>query len=588
MAVAKQKPSIVHSFRPKRRKKKIGIKSGRKTGATLDADFFSSLDQDYPTKITQKSLELQDLDENLLAASICRDSFYAFVKEFWAEVSNEVPVWNWHIKYLCDFLQTIVLRAKERLPCEGDVIINIPPGTTKSTVVSIMLEAWTWIPMPDAAFMCISHTHNLAMDLARKSRDVIMSDKYKAYFPGIRLREDQNTKGLFINSKKGLRYSCSSLGSNIGKHFHFIIIDDPIDPQAALSETEMPSINRWLSESLDTRKIDKLNTVTVLVMQRLHEDDPTADKCNRDPKVRRFVLPADITDPEVAENLFPPELKKYYVDNLLDPIRLNQDHLDQYRAKGDYYFSGQFDQKPNPTGGGLFKTNNIQIREAVPNNWKKLVRYWDKAATHQGGAFSVGVLMGRDEYDKFWILDVQRGQWDSSVRDQVILDTAMLDGRKTMVGLEQEGGSGGKESAERSVKALAGFSAHIIVPRGDKVLRADPFSSQVNGGNVYMKKAPWNRTYIDEMKHFPLSKYKDQIDASAGAFTLHTKPIYQVGPLAFTPSNGVILKPKYLPTPKLVGISGYTDVIRGMVEVRNGKLVRTAEGVRQRDPDYSG
>lgn len=499
---------------------------GRRPSAEPDPFFAEEIFDNSPSR---EVVDGDEIDEDQLLASICRDSFYEFVKEFWGEIIAEPPVWNWHVKYICDEMQKVAERVMRRERKLGDVIINIPPGTTKSTICSVMFEAWVWTRMPHARFMCIAHTVNLAFELARLSRDVVTSPKYKRLYPGITLRDDQNTKGMYLNSKKGFRFSVGSLGSVIGRHFHFLIIDDPIDPQAALSETEMLTINRWISETVEIRKVDKLVTVSILVMQRLHESDPTADKKTREPDTIQYVLPADISDPEVADLVSPQSLKQMYADGLLDPIRLSREHLAPYRAKGSYYFSGQFDQNPSPVGGGLFKVENIGVRDVPPSKWKKLIRYWDKAATHAGGAYTVGVLMGKDEYDNYWILDIQRGQWDSSTREQKIKDTAVMDGKKVIVGLEQEGGSGGKESAERTVKMLAGYCVHIVIPRGDKVLRADPFSSQVNGGNVRMKKAPWNRPYLDEMKHFPLSRYKDQIDASAGAFTLHIKPIYSVG-----------------------------------------------------------
>lgn len=495
-------------YDPNLRKRKRG--RGRKRGAR--PDFFKDLLSIEDKEIVQE-ISGHEIDEDQLLASICRDSFYEFVKEFWGEISNEIPVWNWHIKYICDVLQKAIEKVHARLPHDGDIIINIPPGTTKSTVCSVMLEAWAWTKMPDAAFCCISHTHALAIRLASLSRDVVQSEKYKRLFPGIRLREDQNTKGFYKNSQKGYRFSASSLSSVIGVHFHAFIIDDPIDPQSALSETEMLAINRWISEGVETRKINKEVTVSILVMQRLHEDDPTADKKKRDKNVRHYVLPADITDSEVAKLVSPPNLKEFYIDNLLDPVRLSLNALEQYRAKGNYFFSGQFDQDPSPAGGGMFHINAIKMREVPAADWKKLIRFWDKAASQGGGAYSVGVLMGRDSFDGYWILDVQRGQWDSYQREQRILDTARADGVRVMVGIEQEGGSGGKESAERTARALAGYVCRIVLPTGDKVVRADPFSSMVNSGNVYMKIAPWNRAYLDEMKHFPLSRYKDQIDA---------------------------------------------------------------------------
>jgi predicted phage terminase large subunit-like protein len=115
-------------------------------------------------------------------------------------------------------------------------------------------------------------------------------------------------------------------------------------------------------------------------------------------------------------------------------------------------------------------------------------------------------------------LDVVRGQWDAYDRERIIRLTAEADGRPVEIGIEQEPGSGGLESAQNTVRNLAGFTVFKDRPTGDKATRADPFVVQVNGGNVRMLKGEWNRDYLNELLYWPNSKYKDQVDASSGAF----------------------------------------------------------------------
>jgi hypothetical protein len=204
-----------------------------------------------------------------LVASVCQDSFYDFLQEFWYEVpGQEEPVWNWHIHYLCDEYQRAAERVIRGLPKRRDGIINVPPGSTKSTIFSIMGPAWVWTRMPHCKFICASHTLLLALDLANKSRAIIQSEKYKACFPNIALRQDQNTKGYFANTRGGMRYSVGTGGSVIGMHGHIITVDDPLDPTAAASEEELKTANKFVTETLPTRKISKALTMTWLIMQR--------------------------------------------------------------------------------------------------------------------------------------------------------------------------------------------------------------------------------------------------------------------------------------------------------------------------------
>lgn len=499
-------------------------------------------------KVVGDALELTKtglkIDENELIASICRDSFFEFVKEFWHCVVAEQPVWNWHIEYLCNELQTIAERVFKDEAKEYDLVTNIPPGTTKSTIMSVMYPAWIWTRMPSARFIGASHSDNLSLDLSIKCRDIIKSDKYRACYPEIQLREDQDTKTKFQNTKGGYRYAVGVSGSVIGMHAHFIVLDDPIDALKATSAAEIKKVNYWIDNQLSNRKVSKSVSVMILVMQRLHQEDPTTLFLKRK-KIKHICLPA-----ERSEKISPPELRKYYTKlggRLLDPVRLTHENLAEEKRKGQYYYSSQFMQDPVPLGGGMFKVKRVKPGR-VPTSFKKVVRYWDKGGTAGGGAFTVGTKMGLDFDGRFWVLDVIRTQLDSFEREALMQRTAQADGKAVKIGLEQEPGSGGKESAESSVRRLAGYS--VTVQRaagtaagglGGKVERADPFSVQMNAGNVYIPDYFWNETiqdwkegtwvleWLDEHRYFPNSKYKDQVDSSSGAFSLCYSPVVRVG-----------------------------------------------------------
>ena len=468
-----------------------------------------------------------------LMRSVCRASFFDFVKQFWHVVIKEKPVWNWHIQLLCDELQAAAERVFRGEPKEFDYIINVPPGTSKSTICSIMYPAWIYTRMPGARIICASHTENLVMDLSNKCRMLVQDSDYQICFP-LGIREDQNTKGYWATTEGGFRYSATVGGKNpTGFHAHFLIVDDPIDPQKSFSEAELKVANDFMNLTIANRKVDSAVSVTLLIMQRLHQDDPTGNRLgNKDAgAVRHFCLPA-----EVSDKVKPGYLKARYVEGLLDPVRLPLAVLNQKRAAmGQYGYSGQYHQYPVPVGGGMFKTSQSHFN-APPRKWKKIVRYWDKAGTTDGGAHTAGVKMGlhigEDKLPQIWILDVVRGQWGSFERERIIQNTAALDGAEVIIGIEQEPGSGGKESAENTVRRLIGYRVRTNRPTGDKTLRADPFSVQVNGGNVWMDpKAEWAKPYLDEMMFFPFSKYMDQIDASSGCFTILTAPMMRAGAL---------------------------------------------------------
>jgi predicted phage terminase large subunit-like protein len=168
----------------------------------------------------------------------------------------------------------------------------------------------------------------------------------------------------------------------------------------------------------------------------------------------------------------------------------------------------------------MFKVDAFNVITEMPSQSHvlKTVRYWDKAGTQDAGAYTVGVKMSLLSSGKWVIEDVKRGRWNADERERVIRGVAEADGLKTEVWLEQEPGSSGRESGDASIRNLAGFSAHLDRPTGEKAYRADPFSVQVNSGNVLLLAGAWHMKFIEELRFFPFSTYKDQTDSSSGAF----------------------------------------------------------------------
>ncbi len=475
------------------------------------------------------------LDEYGLIASTCRESYYEFLKEFWDVVIPEKFVASWHIELFCNELQKVCERVFLGLPKEYDLVINVSPGTTKSTAASVMLVPWCWTRMPTLRGLNGSHTHDLVLDLSRKAREIVMSEKYRKCFPDVFLSVDQNTKGNWANTKGGARMSCTVGGkSPIGMHAHVHVVDDPIDPQKAISDAEIETANNWMVETLSTRKVDKAVTPLILIMQRLAQNDPSGFTLNRSKRVRHVCLPAEDT-----EKINPPELRKFYVNGLMDPVRLSRSVLEEFKDGGDYFYSGQFLQDPIPLGGGMFKTDRLLIEPVAPGDhyFRRIVRCWDnagspkKSGSDRRRAYTVGLKMGIHKNGSFWVLDCIRGRFPVDIRENLKKSKARHDGVHVDIVQEQEGGSGGQESVEDTIKHLAGYNVRIDNPKGDKILRAEPFARQVNIGNVHIVKGDWNHDYLEEMKHFPYSTFKDQIDASSGAFNTLFQPRRKAGAL---------------------------------------------------------
>lgn len=494
-----------------------------------------------------------DPREARLVRNITRERFFDFVQEFWHTIVPEEPVWNWHIPWLCDRFQEDAERVFRGVKSPGDTVCNVPPGTTKSTILSIMAPAWVHARMPSARVLAASHTQQLTFELGRKSRMVEQSPLYRAAFPEVVPAPDQNTKSLYMNTMGGGRMACTVGGmSPIGFHAHFLLVDDPLDPVQAKAATaaDLDAANNFMSEVLPSRKVNKETACTWLIMQRLHQNDPSGYLLEKKRgEMRHICLPA-----QLSARIKPARLRRKYVGGLLDPIRLSTEILRKAKLDlGEYGYSGQFRQHPVPPGGGMFKIRRLNRGTRPPSirhgtkearGWMCFCRFWDKAGTKDGGAFTVGLLMGRwrprggekdGSDDQWWVLDVVRDQVDAGVREQMIKDTArqdakLLHGHRWYTGIEQEPGSGGKESAQRTVKMLAGITRTRVMPAvGTKEDRADMWATVVNVGGFYVVEAEWTKTLLDEMEFFPYSTYKDQIDAGSGAFAVCSAPSRKVG-----------------------------------------------------------
>lgn len=499
----------------------------------------------------QLSPEVKKLASNphLLQRAINDRSFYEFVKYYWEEISTEKLIDNWHIEIICQELQELAQTVSEGLPLKHDILLNVPPGSSKTTLTGILFPAWVWSKWYWMKFITASYSNTLALEPAELCRDLIKSDKYRELYPEIGIKADKDQKSNFRVIKffrvskhgaprskvGGARFSTSVGATLTGMHCHIWIVDDPLSAHDARSKTKRDTAIHWMSQTLPTRKIDKKVSAGVCIMQRLHPEDPAGWllrlKEEKGRKIRHLCFPAELGPYKHKVRPYP--YWKYYKDGLFDVNRMPRTVLNDMQIDlGQYGYAGQMGQDPAPPEGGMFKVDMISVIQNLTQvgNIVKIVRYWDKAGTKDGGAFTAGVKLGKTAAGKYIVLDIKRGQWASQEREQIIKATAEADGRDVEIWIEQEPGSGGKESAEQTIRNLDGFVCKAERPVGDKIYRADPFSVRVNIGDVYLLHSSWNSDFIEEMRLFPNSTYKDQVDSVGAAYAkLNGKKTVKVG-----------------------------------------------------------
>lgn len=446
-------------------------------------------------------------EQLLIAArrSLFKKSYYEFFKYFWSETSAETLVDNWHIRVLCDELQQIANDLKERKSKRYDLVINISPGTSKSTIVTVLFPVYCWIIDPTLRLLTGSYAQTLSLEHAVKSRTVINSPRFRELFPEITLQEDQNNKGSYNNKAQGNR-TATSVGSGIlGKHYHCIIIDDPITATASPAETK--TANEWMDVSLSTRKIRTAEdiTVTILVMQRINQNDPSSVMISK-PDVKHISLPAELTADTSTGYVH------HYEHGLFDPIRLNRNVLNKARLTlGSIAYTGQFLQNPVPAEGGVIKkewfSNEPLSEKHNPIVWEMFI---DSAYTNKqendASALLIGGLLGNTLYVRkvfqYWLEFPQ------------LLEQIKLQARQYGVNRVHIEPKASGLSIIQTLRQSTGLNIiELPTTRDGKLARVNAVAPVLESKRVVLiEDASWNTVFVDECTGFPLTKNDDMLD----------------------------------------------------------------------------
>jgi hypothetical protein len=286
-------------------------------------------------------------------ASILRNDFVAFVEKSFHELNPETTyLSNWHIELIAAALEECRMGKLTRL------IINVPPRSLKSHMVSIAFVAWLLGQNPASSIICASYAQDLADKLAGDCRSLMLSRSYQDIFPATRLAMRRQAVHDVMTTEKGTRLATSVGGVLTGRGADFIIIDDPLKPDEALSEVQRRNVNDWYDHTLISRLNDKRTGCIILIMQRLHEDDLVGHVLQQDDwRVLKFPAIAEENEAHVLQTSYGTKRFSRNVGDALHPEREPLEVLRKLREiQGEYNFAGQYQQAPAPLGGGLVKT----------------------------------------------------------------------------------------------------------------------------------------------------------------------------------------------------------------------------------------
>ncbi len=460
-------------------------------------------------------------------------------------LSFKIEVAKFH-HVLCDTLDRVISGEIKRL------IINIPPGYSKTEAVAIAFMARGLAINPRSQFIHLSYADDLALGNSGKVKEVIESDYFQELFP-MKLKADAKSKKGWYNDQGGGVKASSAGGQVTGfragqyqpaeEEYEFsgaMIIDDPIKPDDAFSEPKRRDINNRFMNTFKSRLMDE-RTPMIVIMQRIHEDDPTAHllRGGSGDKWHHLLLPA-VIDNEAED--YPADFTHGIpIHHGLDkgalwPYKKTEEDMDEMRLADPYTAASQYDQSPTPLGGGMFKPEWWQWYN--PSNLvgieHKFITADTASKTKQENDFSVFQCWGK-KAGNIYLLDQVRGKWEAPDLEKVaknFIRTHYGSGNQVSGRLRKfiiEDKSSGTGLAQ-SLQLWDEITVNVVpLSRNrDKVSRANDYIPFISQGKVFLPEgAPFIRDYILEFSKFTAimsHKHDDQIDPTLDAIQEELAP----------------------------------------------------------------
>src|SRR5579872_574223 len=443
--------------------------------------------------------------------AITRKDFYTFLHRGFRELNPQVQfLGNWHIELMANELERCRRGETKRL------IVNVPPRSLKSHCATVTFPAFILGHNPNAQIICASYGQDLANKHAADCRTLMASAWYEGLFPA-RLSSHRQALQEFTTTQNGFRLATSVGGVLTGRGADVIIIDDPLKPDEALSETQRKAVNEWFDHTLYSRLNDKRTGCIIIIMQRLHEDDLVGHVLEQE-EWRLLRLPAIAERDETHQVKRPLDIKAIQrrVGEALHPAREPLHVLENLRRTlGEYNFAGQYQQTPAPMGGGLVKANWFKTYNTLPSQFELLFQSWDTAnKSTELSDFSVCTTWGMKD-QKLFLIDVFRERLEYPSLKRAVHNQASSFKPKNIL-IED------KASGTQLIQELQQEGIHQVTrydPKGlDKIMRLHSVTSTIENGFMYLpEKAEWLANYIHELTTFPNGKYDDQADSTSQA-----------------------------------------------------------------------
>lgn len=333
----------------------------------------------------------------MLLRESARRGLYEFHKTVWSLYEpGTTLVDNWHLGAMCEFIEAFIKDQGQ----SKYWVLNVPPGSAKSSVGGITSPTWVWSWDPGFKLMYGSFDIKLLEEQSRKTHLVMNDQSYREAFPHTRLSSTKPALGKYTLTGGGLRTNIPRGGKGTGQHAHAGIIDDPLSAQEGFQESAMLDALSWIQNTLPSRGADP-NTFRIMqIMQRLSLGDP-AEYYLQQNNVEHLMLPMEYVPNAFWDrgNSVGVKDKRTKPGELLFPKRWNKNKVDELRHELKGEAEAQMQQNPVDREGGIVPEKALRFQWIDVPTRARLVQSWDFSAkgtklSHSrvaGGLFASGV-----------------------------------------------------------------------------------------------------------------------------------------------------------------------------------------------------
>lgn len=457
---------------------------------------------------------------------------YSFARLAWEHMEPVPFKEGKHLKLICAHLEAVTFGHCKRL------VINQPPGTSKSSLVSVIWPLWEWLFHPHVRFMFATFDATLASRDSDRSRMLLNSTWFRTLFgdlcghrPGTcghpKVTQDfhtADTLGIWWTSGGGFRFSTTPESRATGWHAHRQVIDDPTKPHDVLGGVTdainaLTNVETWFKGTMATRKADPADFARVIVMQRLHDADLAGSVLESDSgEWVHLCLPMEYVPERHCKTPFGEDWRTEAGEPLC-PDRFNPEAIAELkRDMGPILYESQGQQNPSPPGGEILRQEWIRFTNETPEmlltkGGESLVSIdctFEDGASTDRVSIQYWIRLG----DDFYLMDAYFCTMSFVVTVDACKTFFIRYPDATIRIVEKK--ANGPAVVSTMQREFTGLL--LAEPRAEKKARVVAVTPVFAAGRVFIRSGQeWTDEVSEEWYKFPKRRYDDNVDSMTQA-----------------------------------------------------------------------